>query len=183
MLGDGTERRFSTHDYYFYYLQLKQSFLDFQTEWDDDDMPDPGLDRSWGRWSTYAKSLLAESDHLSLVAGISRGQVRRLEDSAITTLCALAASKVARVPRVSDAVLERLRTQAQLQLASRAKPRPDWKLRPPVPGEPRRGLALLPPRSLGDVFFDMEGFPFAVEGLEYLWGAVTLDDGKPKFHD
>jgi len=183
VLGDGTERRFSTHDYYFYYLQLKQSFLDFQTAWDEDGMPDPGLDRSWGRWSTFAKGLLAESDHLSLIAGISRGQVRRLEDAAITTLCALAASTIARVPRMSDAVLARLRTQAQLQLASRGKPRPIWKIREPDPEEPRRGLALLPPPSPGDIFFDMEGFPFAAEGLEYLWGAVTLEDGKPRFTD
>ncbi|MDQ3222719.1 MAG: TM0106 family RecB-like putative nuclease, partial [Gemmatimonadota bacterium] len=186
VLGNGTEGRFSTHDYYYYYLQLKQSFLDFQADWDEDGMPDPGFDRSWGRWSTYAKGLLAESDHLSLIANISRGQVRRLEDledEDITTLCALAGSTVARVPRMSDAVLARLRTQAQLQLASRGKPRPIWKIREPDPEEPRRGLALLPPPSPGDIFFDMEGFPFAAEGLEYLWGAVTLENGKPQFHD
>nr|MDT0665979.1 ribonuclease H-like domain-containing protein [Micromonospora sp. DSM 115978] len=40
------------------------------------------------------------------------------------------------------------------------------------------GLASLPPPDPGDVYFDMEGDPYAVDaaGLEYLFGAVTLDD-------
>ena len=78
--------------------------------------------------------------------------------------------------RVSAPVFERLRTQALLQLESRGLPQPLWGLRPPVPDEPRPGLALLPPPSDGDVFFDMEGFPYAEGGLEYLFGAVTVDE-------
>ena len=62
-------------------------------------------------------------------------------------------------------------------------PQPLWQHRPPVPEEPRRGLALLPPPSDGDVFFDMEGFPYAERGLEYLFGAVTVDEVTPVFHD
>ena len=50
-------------------------FLDFQAAWDRSPHPDPGLDRSWGRWSNTAEKLLAESDHLSRVASITRGQV------------------------------------------------------------------------------------------------------------
>ena len=46
--------------------------------------PDPGLDRSWGRWTSWAEKLLAQSDHLSRVANITRGQIRRLEDAGIT---------------------------------------------------------------------------------------------------
>ncbi len=51
--------------------------------------PEPGLDRSWGRWEKTAEGLLRESDHLSLVATITRGQVRRLEDAGIATMTAL----------------------------------------------------------------------------------------------
>ena len=44
--------------------------------------------------------------------------------------------------------------------------------------EPKRGLGLLPAPSPGDVFFDIEGYPFfeTSRGLEYLWG-VTIDVG------
>ncbi|MBA3779864.1 MAG: hypothetical protein H0X16_11325, partial [Chloroflexi bacterium] len=39
--------------------------------------------------------------------------------------------------------------------------------------DPERGLSILPPPSPGDLFFDIEGDPFAEdEGLEYLFGVV-----------
>jgi len=41
---------------------------------------------------------------------------------------------------------------------------------------PKRGFAALPPPSPGDLFFDVEGDPYALDdgGLEYLFGVVTL---------
>jgi uncharacterized protein len=184
VLGQGTELRFETRRFFHYYRQLRRSFAAFQDSWKLDAVPDPGLDRSWGQWSRAAERLLAECDHLSQVAGISRGQVRRLEEDGIGSLTALAACDQGRhVPRVSDAVYQRLRVQARLQLDSRGRELPLWRLRTQVPEEPRRGLAMLPPPSDNDVFFDMEGFPYAQGGLEYLWGAVTVGEAAPRFHD
>ncbi len=184
VMGDDQELSFETRHFFYYYLQLKRSFMKFQADWRLSAMPDPGLDRSWGRWTATAEKILGESDHLSQVAGISRGQVRRLEDGGIASLTALAASPPDRhVARVSEKTFSQLQRQACLQLTSRNCTRPLWELRPPVDDEHRRGLALLPPRSDGDVFFDMEGFPYAPDGLEYLWGAVTVDDVAPQFHD
>ncbi len=182
VLGQGDERSYPTRDYFFYYRQLRRSFADFQTGWRPDRVPDPGLDRGWGRWETAAEQRLESSDHLSRVAGISRGQVRRLEEDGITTLTALAAAQPARkISKVSPPVFERLRSQARLQLESAGQQMPRWQLRPPVPEEPRRGLAQLPEPCDGDVFFDMEGFPYAERGLEYLFGVVTVDEITPKF--
>ena len=42
-------------------------------------------------------------------------------------------------------------------------------------GEPV-GLATLPPDHPADVFFDMEGYPLATGGLEYLFGVCTRTD-------
>ena len=53
----------------------------------------------------------------------------------------------------------------------------------PDPDRPRSGLALLPAASPMDVFLDLEGFPLADDGLEYLIGAVVAESGKPVFHD
>ncbi len=183
VLGDGTERHFKTDDFYYYYLQLKERFLAFQSDWVVSPNPDPGLDRSYGRWTSWAEKLLAQSDHLSLVANITRGQVKHLNEHGITCLRALAASTVTHVSRISNPVLQRLLTQARLQVASLGQPHPCWELRPTVPDEPRRGLALLPAPSPNDVFFDMEGFPYIEGGLEYLWGVVTVDTGAPVFRD
>ena len=42
--------------------------------------------------------------------------------------------------------------------------------------DPERGLASLPPPSPGDLFFDIEGDPYAFEdGLEYLFGVMDVD--------
>jgi len=184
VFGHGEERPFATDRYFYYYRRLRRAFLDFQRDWSLDSAPDPGLDRGWGRWEKTAKGILAQSDHLSRVANISRGQVRRLEEAGVATLTALAGSGPDRRPhRISAPVFERLRHQARLQRESAGHPQPLWQHRPPVPEEPRRGLAQLPPPSDGDVFLDLEGFPYALDGLEYLFGAWTVDDITPVYKD
>ena len=183
VLGDDQEVRFRTGDFFYYYRRLKASFLAFQQAWSADSHPDPALDRSWGSWSTAAEKLLADSDHLSLVANITRGQIRRFEEAVITTLHALAGTEVEGIPGMKQPVLERLRLQAQLQVRSHGAATPAWDFRHIPDDEPRRGLALLPPPSPGDVFFDMEGFPFGREKLEYLFGASVPDGEMPAFHD
>ena len=73
--------------------------------------------------------------------------------------------------------LEKLAAQARLQCQTRAdrteKPDapPRYELLPQTGanGEPV-GLAALPPDHPADVFFDMEGYPLAPGGLEYLFG-------------
>lgn len=56
---------------------------------------------------------------------------------------------------------------------------PKYELIPIAKDDPRKGLALLPPPSKYDVFFDMEGYPYVDGGLEYLFGASYFD-GKGK---
>jgi uncharacterized protein len=196
IFGHGERRPFQTRHFFYYYRHLRRSFIDFQRSWDAARWPEPGLDRSWGNWEKTAEKLLKQSDHLSLVANITRSQVRRLEKAGITTLSALAAfchpdpehgplrsAQGDRGPRLSPQVLERLHLQARLQLHSRGHPQPLWQHQTPEDGEKRRGLALLPPPSDGDVFFDMEGFPYAIGGLEYLFGVLTRDEVTPVYRD
>ena len=47
-----------------------------------------------------------------------------------------------------------------------------------LPPEPKRGFGLLPAPSPGDIFFDIEGYPFfePSRGLEYLWGVTSRRD-------
>jgi uncharacterized protein len=108
-------------------------------------------------------------DHLSLVAGARRDQRERLVEAGIPTVLALA-----RAPEQGDVrplAPERftvLRRQAALQVDSRTTGRPVH--RHLEPGR-ASGYALLPEASPGDVFFDLEGDPYAgAGGIEYLWG-------------
>ncbi len=139
------------------------------------------------RWSERCAVLRRNADHLSLVAGIRTDQAKRLTDSGIGTFTALAtlAAPLPTIPKVSEISLAALQQQADLQYRSIDLATP---LHEFLPIEPNRGLAGLPPPSPSDLFFDMEGDPFAEEdGLEYLFGvwdpSILTDAGEPTFHD
>lgn len=183
VLGDGSEAHFLTADFWHYFRRLKRSFESFQRDWSANALPDAALDRTHGRWSTVAQQHLEEIDDLSLVAGIARNQIIRLRDAGIDTVAQLATIDGGTIPRMPPATLANLRAQAAMQVASRTSGTIKWQLRDVDLERPRRGLALLPPQSPNDVFFDIEGFPFAADGLEYLLGVVTVDEGTPVFRD
>lgn len=185
ILGDGTQVSHPTAECWHYFQRLKRRFERFQGEWNADQMPDPGADRSHGQWTQRAELILAERDDLSLVANITRSQVVRLREAGITTLTQLGESAPEAVlSGMSRATFIRLREQAAMQLRSRGHDRPEWSLRQVTPNQPPRGLELLPPPSPLDVFYDIEGFPYAPTGLEYLQGVTTIEaDGGLAFHD
>src|SRR5206468_2752742 len=100
----------------------------------------------------------------------------------VPTLTALASSSSGTaVPGVGPSAVERLRGQARLQLEQRRTGEVRYELTEPV--ETGLGLAALPRPSPADLFFDMEGDPFAGEdGLEYLFGVVEVVGGQPRYH-
>jgi uncharacterized protein len=183
VLGDGKAERFRTDDYFFYYQRLKQDFLAFQQRWNPAVRPDPAFDRGFGRWSEAAEAILRAADHLSRVAGISRAQIEKLEADGIPTFTALAETSRESVRGIPTATFRRLARQAKHQQQSATTARPTWEHQARDPDDLRRGLALLPSPSANDIFFDMEGYPYAEGGLEYLFGAVVLEGGKPVFRD
>ncbi len=137
------------------------------------------------RWSGYCARLRRAADHLSLVAGMRSDVARRLTAAGIGTFSALATlpPPLPDVPNVSEVVLGILQQQARLQDESRELAQPRYEF---LPVEENRGLAALPEPATGDLFFDMEGDPFAEEdGLEYLFGvwdpSVLTAAGAPTF--
>jgi uncharacterized protein len=134
------------------------------------------------RWAAECVVRRRSDDHLSLVAGISSRQRRALEDRSVRTLADLGRLTLPLDPRLegtSDQALVRVREQARLQLEGRLERRMKYELLLPATGEPidaERGLAMLPPPSPGDLFFDIEGDPYAFEdGLDYLFGVLETD--------
>jgi uncharacterized protein len=180
--GDGTAGSFRTADFWHYYIRIKRSFDLFQQNWSATGRPDPSFDRSWGRWDTTAQEILEATDDLILIANITRSQRVRLRAAGVTTVTALA-SRIAAVEKLAPAALSTLRLQAAMQLTTRATGTIAWELRATDPERPRAGLAQLPPPSPNDIFFDIEGFPYALDGLEYLLGVTIVDTGTPVFRD
>jgi len=137
--------------------------------------PDPVAACGTCRWLPRCDADRRMGDHLALVADIRRDQIRRLRAAGIATVAQLAAAAPSRVPGIGAAALERLVAQARLQVDARDHGAPRYELWPVERG---RGLAALPAPSPGDVFFDLEGDPFAEDGSrEYLWGWVEADSG------
>lgn len=186
VLGNNEIPAFNTEDFFYYYLQLKQAFLTMMDRFDPKSPPIPEARADHGRWQSYADKKLIELDHLSQVARITSGQIKKLTAENITTVAQLAKIAPGKIAGLQPSIAERLVEQASLQVETaklRAQAGPDklvpplYRVIPSAPKQPRQGLATLPPLSANDLFFDMEGFPLVVGGLEYLFG-VTYREGK-----
>ncbi len=200
--GDGEQHTEKVRDYAAYYRTLKKRFeaiIDEATATNAataDTYPDPVDHCGVCRWADVCKQRRRDDDHLSLVAGMRSDHARKFQVAGITTRTELAALDAdTPIPGVGALSLERLRTQANLQVRGEDQRPQLYELLPPepppsqpneellnafaadnaeLPTWPKRGFAALPEPSPGDLFFDMEGDPYALDdgGLEYLFGVV-----------
>jgi uncharacterized protein len=131
-------------------------------------------------WREHCEAQWEAADHLSRVANIRSDQVAKLEGAGISTLRALAQTSTANVKGIGAETLARLKRQAALQAEPfDADGRRRIELRAAArgaEGKPR-GFALLPEPDPGDLYFDMEGFPYEPGGLEYLFGVGWFEQG------
>lgn len=109
-----------------------------------------------------------EVDHLQLVANIRKDQIAKLNEVGVHTMSQLAAMSDSECPSdLKLATFYKIRSQAQVQTRTLTTGKPVFELIP----DP--AIEYLPPASAGDIFFDMEGFPyFGPGGLEYLFGSI-----------
>ena len=200
--GDGQWSSEKLSDYSAYYRALEARYEELVLGTPaTSTYPDPVDHCSVCRWLDVCTERRRADDHLSLVAGMRRDQTRKLVAVHIDTTTALAELPPDPAPHVDgigDATLDKLRGQAALQVASRGMALPLVEIlepeRPPADAEPetpdggwlKRGFAALPTPSPGDVFLDLEGDPYALDGeqLEYLFGLIEFDadTGAPHYH-
>jgi predicted RecB family nuclease len=141
----------------------------------DETYPEPVAHCDVCDFDRFCSQVRRADDHLSLVAGARSDQRVKLSAVGITTTGKLASvdptiHDTGRLPEETFALRQ---TQAALQVASREVTPPLHAHRAP---ERARGYALLPAPDDGDLFFDLEGDPFAAEGgIEYLWGWEERD--------
>ena len=171
--GSETSLSFRLAEYAAYYRAVRQRF-EAHAASPPDTYPAPVEHCGVCEWKQTCAERRHADDHLSLVAGITRGQRARLAEREVTTMAALGALRLPVSPRldgISEAALARIREQARVQDQARREGRHIHELLTPV--EPDKGLAALPEPSDGDVFVDLEGDVFAADGgLEYLFGVV-----------
>ncbi len=113
------------------------------------------------------------TDDLVQVAGITQAQIAKLKSAGIQTMTDLAEASAASAPSsLPEVAFEKLNRQAAEQIKA---------IRTGVPQHTQledAEVQFLPPRSTNDIFFDMEGFPYFIEGdgLEYLFGNTNWND-------
>jgi predicted RecB family nuclease len=122
------------------------------------------------------QAMRIETNHLQLVANITRPQIESLARAGVKTVRQLAAFSGS-TDKLSEEVIERLSRQARLQQG--------------FYDSGNRSVEVINPEALksvgsenpGDIFFDLEGFTFFDEpgGLEYLFGWMSIDQGE-EFH-
>jgi len=170
--GDGERHRHRLADAIAYYRAAKARLEAFTGE--PIVAPDPVEHCSVCPWLERCEAERRRADHLSLVAGLRRDMAVKLRRTGVHTVTALATSIVGdSVPGMGQPTADRLRHQARLQVAARTDGRVRYELLEPDEG---RGLLTLPEPSRGDLFFDLEGDPWAADGgLEYLFGVVDAD--------
>ncbi|GGP63022.1 TM0106 family RecB-like putative nuclease [Saccharothrix coeruleofusca] len=180
LLGDGSTRTFRAADFLpvvrdlLARLRAKRPALP-ERLWDDER---PAC--ATCRFSRHCAEGRERDRDLSLVAGIRADQRRKLAAAGLGTIDALAnATATQRPATMSQATFTALRAQAALQViqdSSRTEDDPVGKVAYEVVAP--EALAALPDPSPGDLFFDMEGDPYALagEGLEYLFGVVTPEE-------
>ena len=169
-----------TQDYIHYVRLAKANFLEFVSA-NPATSPVPVGACAQCAWKDHCTAHWERVDHLSRVANIRSNQVAKLEAAGITTMEALATCTH---PVEGMGTFSKLQRQAQLQLhPTDAQGKPRIAYLPPISivgAAPKpSGFALLPEPNPGDMYFDMEGFPHEVGGLEYLFGVGFLDGGDP----
>jgi len=164
---------YRTRDFMAYFRYVKRSLL-AAIDAREETSADPVVRCEVCRWWSHCRQHWREIDHLSLVAGISRGQRRELEVRGVVTLAAFADAELD-FPRKSRESFARVQNQARLQLTSRRKGTIVHERKEAV--EQNVGLGRLPEPSAGDLFLDFEGDHFVGErGLEYLTGVAFLEE-------
>ena len=130
------------------------------------------------RWENNCIEARELNKDLSLIQGIRSTTRTLLLNSGIKTIDQLAVATDEMRPikpnEVSRETFDNLRAQAKIQIEGRGLQKPKWQIKEPI------ALGLLPESNYGDIWFDMEGDPFALngDGLEYMFGYTYLADEK-----
>jgi predicted RecB family nuclease len=178
-LGSGQTVSFRAADYTAYAELARRRLLEAPTALPAT-APDPVPLCARCRFLPRCDGWRRSEDHLFSLPGIQKRQIARLRERGIATVAELAAEDPDEPQRAPVTMATpRLVRLARLRVQERDTGRPCYALRPTEPG---RGLARLPEPSPGDLFFDLEGDPFAPGGaLEYLWGCLEWGSGDWEF--
>ena len=176
--GSGFEPEVYRVDHYEAYYRRVKAHLEEAARNGAGTYPEPCEHCNVCDWWRLCDGQRRADDHLSLVAGITRGQRSELTGWEIDTLARFGREPLEpglKPERGSRESLDHSQHQAHVQLKDRTSEEPYFEMLPVCEDS---GLSRLPEPDAGDLFFDLEGDPFAGEGgLEYLFGWAEVPGG------
>ncbi|WP_225971793.1 hypothetical protein [Paraphotobacterium marinum] len=114
-LGNFEKKQFNIQNFYFYYLSIKDDFIKYHDEFDMNQMPNLEDSKAYGEWNNYVSTLLLEKDDLLQIAGITKGQVKKLKKHNIVTFTQLLESNEIKIPGIQPDIFAKLKAQAEIQ--------------------------------------------------------------------
>ncbi len=178
VVGDGSTVSLKLNDFIYYCRHQRDRFTQFVSGEKRETEADRCPHCSMCHWSDRCDEQWKREGNLRLVAGLTSSQATRLRAAGITTIDALAdLNDGVTIPRIQESALNRLRSQAKLQMVKRTTGRNVHEI---LPLAKFSGFARLPQPNEGDLFFDMEGDPtYSPQGsLEYLFGFHYVENGE-----
>ena len=177
-LGNEKVEKFKIHEYYKFFLDLKNEFIDAIDSYKLDDFPKPRKWESFEEYSDAANLYWKKNRSLELIADISSRQIDILEKNNYQTIEEVSKIKDVSIQKLNSKSLDKLQRQAYAQVISNDEQ---------THVELRDGdesihylHSLLPPENPGDIYFDLEGYPFydirSEYTMEYLYGVAYKDD-------
>lgn len=181
ILGNNKQLVFHVTDYIHYYRTALSRFLDFISYNANATYPEACKHCDLCHWQDECQQQWLQDDHLNQVANIRKSQIQKLNQAGIKTLAELAQiSPTSVITGINPDPLEKLRTQAKLQLHKRTTGENKFELLT-LDANQKSGFYRLPKADKGDLFFDMEGDPLEPGGLEYLFGVYFFDNEQAQF--
>ena len=176
-LGDERSEKFKIEEYYRFFIDLKDEFLETVNNYSLDEGPKPRKWEVFEEFSDAADKFWKENKSLELIADISSRQIQVLEKEGINSIIQVPEISEKSFPKLATESLEKIKRQASAQLRSTEENTHIELLN----GDESIYFLhkLLPEESEGDVYFDLEGFPFfdfrKSDTLEYLYGIAYKD--------
>ena len=185
-LGDESVEKFKIHEFYRFFLELKNEFIQAVDNYSLDEFPNPRKWEVFEEYSDAANLYWKKNNSLELIADISSRQIDILERNGYSSMKDVSNIQESSLTKLPSKSLDKLKRQANAQVLSDD----DF-----THIELRNGdesiyflHSLLPPENNGDIYFDLEGYPFydirSEYTMEYLYGvAYKNDNGEMIFKD
>ena len=151
LLGNGEEEEFIVDDYYNYYLTIKDSFINFQKEFKEEDNIIPDITENHWYWDDYAFNQLVEKEDISLISNIEKIEIKELRNNNVNSFQELIDFEPNEEITLTGETIKRLKLQAEIQKQDNYR----YQLLPHDIEDPK-GLLNLPTLSDRDLFLDVQ---------------------------